>query len=1153
MGKTGAGPWCQSGGIATNSTLAAAPVKTYISGRIPNVWPGSWARARGPRPTSFLTGTRPSMRHTLSRLLIAIAATAALSLALPSALSAQGITTGAVGGLVQNEASQPLANAQISISNPATGYQGSATTRDNGRFFIQGLEVGGPYTVVVRHIGMAPTTRNGVYVSLSQTTRLDFILRTQPVQLSGVLVEATRTEVFAPSNTGMKTVVSDSAIQRLPTTSRQITDFIKLTPQVSQSGPGYSGGGMSNRMNNVQIDGSSERDVFGLGTTGTPGAEVNAKGISIDAVKEYQVLLAPFDVRQGNFGGILLNAVTKSGTNEYRGSAYYFFRNERYGQDTNIVNGTKFDRTQWGFTVGGPIIKNTLHFFIAPEFTAQNTPVSGPYKGQPDNISPRFPFGLTAAGATTFQDTLARFDTAMARIAAGAAGMAGSAGYQNIPNPLSNLFARIDWQINDVHRLAFHFNYAKGEQLRQQNGRGTTTAVFTSNYHNFVNEKTSPVAQLFSNFKNGSFNELFVGYNKWGNRRTPLTNFPQIRINQVNTVNGLGAILAGADQFSQGNELDTKSWEFTDNYTRPWKTHTFTVGTRNEHVWLRNLFTQSSYGVWSFRNLDSLSAGNANSFRKAIILPGGNGGNVEFTALQSAFYAQDQWQVNPNLAITAGLRWDVSNFLDDIKYNAAIDSAYGRRTDDIPKQAVQFSPRLGFNWDITGTLTDQLRGGIGLFVGTPPYVWLENAYVNSGNVITFLNCNTAGSTAGAPTFAVDPSTISTCRLGLGSAPIGDVNFMSKSLKFPQPLRGTLAYDRRLPGDLIFTVEGMYSKTLNQLFFKSLNTSGPQGTGQGGRVVYVTTVNTANGSATLLPPASVTANGGTARFSTSIDLLNQSKDYSYNLTFQVRKRYADNWEGMVAYTYSQSRDVGSFTSSTAISNWQFGRTLYTAQEDPTTAVSLFDQPHKIMATGTYTLNWAKVATDFSFFYQGTSGAPHDYIYGGSGGAGDLNGDGVQGNDLFYVPKNALDPAEIRYSGANQAQQAVNLENFIQNSDCLSKHRGQILPRNSCRLPFQHSVDASIRQRLPTIRGQDVAVTLDIFNFGNLLNKNWGKFRGTPNSGNSNVPLVTHTGYSTNSPATAVPIVTFTPPVGGEYTISNSALAFWRTQLSIRYSF
>jgi hypothetical protein len=1095
------------------------------------------------------------MRILTARLSGTLILTAALTLARPTASAAQGITTGAIGGNVTNEQGQPLANAQIHISNPATGFQTTVNSRENGRYFAQGLEVGGGYRVTVRRIGMAQQTKPDVYVSLSQTTRVDFTLRTQPVQLGGVIIEATRTEVFAPSNTGTKSVVSDTAIQRLPTSTRNLTDFIKLTPQVSQSGPGYSGGGMSNRMNNVQIDGSSERDVFGLGSTGTPGAEVNAKGISIDAVKEYQVLLAPFDVRQGNFGGLLLNAVTKSGTNEMSGSAFYYFRNERYGADTNVLRGTKFDRAQWGFTVGGPIIRDRLHYFVAPEFTAENTPVGGPYFGQPTGQTQKFAFEPFGANPTTAasDSTLTRFDTAMARIAP--TSNLGNAAYANIPNPLSNFFGRLDYQISDVHRLVFHYNYSRGERLRQQNNRGTTTVVYASNFHNFVNVKNAPVLQFFSNFKNGSFNELFVGYNNWYNRRTPLSNFPQITINNIGSANGNARIIAGADQFSQGNELDTKSWEFTDNYTKPFGAHTLTFGTRNEYVWLRNLFTQSSYGVWSFRNLDSLSAGNANSFRKAIILS--QGGNVYFSAVQSAWYAQDQWQVNPNLAITIGLRTDVSKFLKDVPYNIAIDSAYGRRTDNVPKSAVQFSPRLGFNWDVTGTLTDQVRGGIGMFVGTPPYVWLENAYVNSGSVITFLNCNTAGSTAQAPAFNATASAINACRGTAPLPPIGDVNFMSKDLKFPQPLRATLAYDRRLPGDLIATLEGMYSKTLNQLFFKSLNVQAPQAfTGQGGRTVYVTGVNPGNGADTLLPPPAVIANGGTSRFSTSIDLQNQSKDFSYNLTAQLRKRYSNNWEGMIAYTYSRARDVQSFTSSTAISNWQFGRTLFGRQEDPYTSISLFDQPHKLMAVGTYTLKWAKTSTDVSAFYQGVSGSPHDYIYGGSGGAGDLNGDGVQGNDLIYVPKNALDVTEIQFrtSGTRTpVQQALDFENFIDNSKCLSKYRGQILPRNSCRLPFQNTVDVALRQRLPTFRGQQVALTLDIFNFGNLVNKNWGKFQSTPLSGNSNVPLVTHVGYSTNRAQTAVPIVTFTPPAGGEYSVGTSATQFWRTQLALRYSF
>jgi outer membrane receptor for ferrienterochelin and colicin len=1069
---------------------------------------------------------------------------------------AQGITTGAIGGVVTDSAGTPIDDAQVQVVNRATGFTSGGSTRSGGRYFIQGLEVGGPYTVTVRRIGFSPAIKDNQYVALSQTLKLDFKLGQQAAQIQGVTITGSQaTADFTPSNTGTKSTISDTTIQRLPTLTRNLTDFIKLTPQVSQSGPGASGGGMSNRMNNVQIDGATERDVFGLGSTGQPGAEVNSKSVSIDAVKEFQVLLAPFDVRQGNFGGLLLNAITKSGTNDLHGSAFYFYRNEKYGADTSILRATPFDRTQYGATLGGPIIRDKLHFFLSGEFQKENSPVTGPYQGQPADAQTKFPVN---------DADIARFISIMQGL--GATNV-GTPGYQNIDNPLSNAFGRLDYQINDVHRAVFRFNYSKGERLRQQNNRTSTAAIFSSNFHDFSNTKLAPVLQFFSNFKSGASNELFLGYNKWYNRRDPLDRFPQITIlqggagrpNPLVGPNGNASIVAGADQFSQGNQLDTKTFELTENFTfQPMGNHTITVGTRNEYVWLRNLFTQSSFGVWGFANLDSLQAGNPNSFRKAILLK--DGGNVYFSAMQDAFYAQDQWQVTPKFSLTAGLRFDLSTFLKDIDFNQTIFNGYQRRTDDIPKSSLQFSPRIGFNWDVTGDQTNQLRGGVGLFVGTPPYVWLENAYVNSGNIITFLNCNTAATPA--PAFQVDPTNINNCRGGNPIKPIGDVNFLAPDLKFPQPLRASLAYDRRLPWDLVATVEGLYSKTLNQLFFVSKNVKGVTGTGPGGRTLYISTVNPATGNRTLILPDSVVKYGGAAVFTTAIDLQNQSKDYSYNLTAQLRKRYSNNWEAMVAYTYSRARDVQSFTSSTAISNWQFGRTLSGQQEDAFTTVSLFDQPHKVVADVTYTLNWLKkFSTDFTVFYQGTSGAPHDYIYGGSGGAGDLNGDGVQGNDLLYVPKSATNNAEIQFrdiirSGqtfATAAQQAAQFEQFIQKSDCLSENRGKILDRNSCRLPFFNQVNLAIRQNLPVIGGQRFAVQLDVFNFGNLLNDKWGQQKVSPLSSNSNIPLVTHVGYSSADPKTAVPIVQFTPPSGGEYVVGNFVDNFWRTQVSFRYSF
>lgn len=1065
-------------------------------------------------------------------------------------VAAQGVTTGAIAGRVTDENGNPLADVQIRVRNKSTGFTAGVLTRADGRYIVPNLETG-LYEVTARRIGYEPVTRDNQFVSLSQVLPLDFRLAQQATQLAGVrIVAATTSETFTPTNTSIKTVVTDTTISRIPLLSRNLVSLIALTPQASASGPGFSGGGMSNRMNNVQIDGATERDVFGLGSTGQPGAEVNSRSVSLEAVKEFQVLLAPFDVRQGNFGGLLLNAVTRGGTNQLRGSAFYYYRNQNYGADTVVVRGTPFDRKQYGFSLGGPIIRDKLHFFIAPEWQDENTPVAGPYYGQPAEIRPVFPLR---------EEDRVRFEQIMQQLGET---RLGTAGYVNIPNPLTNFFGRLDYRLNDTHRMVFRYNYSWGERLRQQNDRTSTRVVYSGNFHTFTAWKMAPVFQLFSVFGNGASNELFLGYNRFRHRRVPESNFPQITVTGLTLTTGAtGTIVAGADQFSQQNELDTDTYELTDNFSIARGNHTFTFGTRNELVKLRNLFNQSSFGVWSFRGLDSLAAGNANSFRRAIVLR--DGGNVYFDALQSAWYAQDQWQVRPNFSLTVGIRFDISRFLKDVPYNAAIDSAYGRRTDDIPKTAVQFSPRVGFNWDIRGDQKHQVRGGFGLFVGTPPYVWLENAYVNSGNIITFLNCNTAGSTHPAPAFQVDPSTIDVCRNGQGTRPIGDVNFLSSDLKFPQPMRFSLGYDRQLPRDLVFSVEALYSRTLNQFFFVNRNLRGIRGTDRFGRVLYADTIRASNGVAVPVAPVSVLANGGTARFSTAIDVVNQNRDRAWNVTTSLRKRYSGNWEAYIAYTYGRAKDVQSFTSSTHISNWQFGRTYAGDQLAPTLATSLFDQRHKIVGTATRTFEFRRGwSTDVTVTYQGVSGSPHDYVYGSvASGSGDLNGDGRAGNDLIYVPVDAHNINEIVFRDIpatsttpliTARQQADAFENFIRNSKCLSKYRGQILPRNACRLPFSNQVDLAIRQNVPIVRGQRLAVQLDITNFGNLLNKKWGQVRVAEASANSNVPILNHVGMTSNDPKIAVPVFTFNVNQR-EYIIGNFASNYWRYQLSARLSF
>ncbi|MBA3342722.1 MAG: TonB-dependent receptor [Gemmatimonadaceae bacterium] len=1069
-----------------------------------------------------------------------------LAAAVAAEAGAQGVTTGAISGIVTDSAGSGLEGVQLSIVNQTTGFTSRASTRAGGRYFLQGLEVGGPYTLTARRIGFAPDTRDGINIGLTQNLRIDMRLTAQATTLRAV--EVLSTADVAPSSAGTRTVVSDSALSRLPNLSRNLTDFIAIAPQVSVSGPGFSAGGMSNRMNNVQIDGATERDVFGLGSTGQPGAQTGSKSVPIDAVKELQILLAPFDVRQGNFGGLLLNAVTKSGTNDLRGGAYWYYRDQDFGRNVPTLRATPFDRSTYGMTLGGPIIKDRLHFFIAPEFQRENSPVSGPFLGQPTSAT--VPFPLAADSMNRFETIYKKYD---------AAGP-GSTGAVNGENPLRNLFGRMDMQINDVHRVVFHYNYSSGQlPSRLQQGRTSTRAVYTSNFHDYTQKKHAPVLQLYSNFANGSFNELFLGYNRVRDRRIPPTTFPQVTVTVARAGAGSATIVGGADQFSQVNELDTDTYEFTNNFTMPRGNHTFTLGTRNELMKLRNLFLQSSFGVWTFSSLANFDTGTASSFRRSFILR--DGGNVFFDALQTALYAQDQWQVTPKFSLTLGGRADISSFLTDLPYSAPIDSAYGRRTDDVPKRAIQFSPRIGWHYDITGNQVNIFRGGVGLFVGTPPYVWLENAYVNSGTIITFLNCNTGGSRDPAPKFNADATVYEVCANGAGNKPIGAVNFLDRNLKFPQPLRSTIGFDRVLPGGLIATAEGLFSKTLNQFFFVNRNLRDPRGVDRNGRVLYGDTIRTNGQGLPSLPPAVIAA-GGASRFSEAIDIVNHDKDFSYNLTAKLQKTYSNNWEGSAAYTFSRARDVQSFTSSTHISNWSFGRTLSGEQLDPYTSISLFDQPHKFSVNGSYSLHWLRnLTTDFSASYTGTSGAPHDYVYnrGAASGSGDLNADGVQGNDLIYVPADARNPAEIMFSNSGSgtslvtaAAQAEAFENFITNSPCLSKFRGQIMPRNSCRLPFIHNVNVSLRQSIPTLAGQRVSVQFDIFNFGNLLNKNWGKVQINQTSTFNNVPILTHSGQTGIDPKTAQGIFQFNVNTK-EYVVGDFVSSYWRSQVAVRYSF
>lgn len=1061
----------------------------------------------------------------------------------PAGLAAQGVTTGAIGGTVTSDQNQPVERAQVQITNRSTGFIASAITRANGSYLVQGLEVGGPYSVQVRRLGSTPQTRDGIHVTLSQVTRVDFQLAAAAQVLSAVTATAERSgALISPSKTGIGTTVSDTMISRLPSLNRDFSDFARLTPQIAVvPGSGISGGGVSNRFNNIQIDGSSESDLFGIGSTGTPGSSVGAKSIAVESVKEYQVLLSPFDVRQGNFVGALINAVTKSGTNEFHGSAYGFLRDQQLTRTQDYLS--DFNQKQFGFTLGGPIVRDKVFFFVNPEFQRQEQPTPGPFIGSSD--------------APIDQATVDRVNAALQTY--GVKG--GSGAYIPQKNPLANAFARLDVNLPYSSRLKLSHNYSDGD--RTSFSRSTSGDFrLTSNAFDFSSTKYATVGQLFTNWSSGASNELSVGYTTISDFRTVPQVAPQITVSVPRT-SGSGSVpvVAGTERSSQGNELYQTILEIGDNITFPVGTHNLTVGTKNFIYYTDNLFAQDRYGTWSFQSLDSLKgtcplcAGQPLAATYSVRVPIGEQARAKFHAATYGLFVQDQWKIRPTMNLTVGLRADVPTFKERPPLNQAIITEFNRRTDEIPTGHVEWSPRLGFNWDVTGDERNQFRFGSGVFSGPPAYVWLSNAFGNTGvSGFPALSCNSAtGTTNRPPVFNADavlnPPQKCGGANGATASVAAAVALLNKNLHFPQSLKTTVGFDHRFGSSMpligsflegvVGTVEALYTKGLYTPFYSNLALVEPADTPANrnfqGRLMYGT-----------ISGSSATPRTQTSARREVYDVTNSSGDYSYQLTGGLTKRFTGRWEGSLFYTYTQSRDIQSTGNSTAGSNFGLGRIISGGSllDKGDVQRSRWEIPHRIVATGTYTLPWQ---TAITMVYTGNSGVAYSYYY-----TTDENADG-QANDAVYVPTDVRDVNQIRFQATSTAsivQQQDALEKIINRADCLRNQRGHILQRNSCRAPWQNVIDFSLRQPIRTLRGQNVSLQWDVFNFANLLNKNWGLIRESSDQGFPGTRLLSRVSTTTVN-GVVFPVYTFNTAF--RYDNSRSVASNYRMQLSLRYSF
>ena len=1085
--------------------------------------------------------------RTVARAAALVALSAGLAGSTAGRLEAQA-TTGGLTGFVTDSAGAPLAGALVDISNPSTGLTRQAQVRTNGQFSLQGLEPGSGYRVTARAIGFRPQTREGVVVRLSQTSRLDFQLGRQVVELQEVAVTAQTSQTeFSGSRQGTQTTIDSTALTRLPTLDRDFTDFIKLAPQVSvrEGEGGISAAGQNNRFNTVQVDGATVNDRFGLGRTGQAGGQADGRSVGLEAVKEYQVLLSPYDVRQGNFTGALINAVTKSGTNQLHGSIYGTRRSESWAGFP--VDQAEFKNWQYGGSLGGPIIRDRMHFFLNAERRDENQPAAGPY------------FGGTAVTVVAREADVTRFDQALR--AKGLAG--GDFGLVQNERPLTNLLGRIDFAAGANSRLVAKMQYNKAD--RDVFSRSTATANPTlelgNNGYFFKNDTYNPSLQFITNFANGGTNEFIASANIIRDERTPTVREPLVVVQNFQQAGGVGtySLRSGSEEFSQGNLLEQDIYELTNNFTMPiGDRHNITLGGRLELYRVRNLFAQNSYGTFQFDDIEDFEAGNVELYTARLALPGTQGGDSRFRAGQVSLYAQDDWTISPTFTLNPGLRLDLPYFTTGLSYDPRVIADFGSQ--ESPGGQVMISPRLGFNW---GTGTNQLRGGVGVFTGAPAFVWYSNAYANNGLGLVQLTCGSnsnPSANGGVPAFNPnnDEDPVRACANGAtvgAGGQLGEINLIADGTKFPQVLRANLAYDRSLGGGFIGTLEGLYTKDMNQFFIVNRNILEPTGADANGRVVY----------------GSLNANGTTTnnfldqrRYGSAVyggfsggvfELRNTDAGYNFSVTGQLRKTFGSALQTSIGYTYSESYDVQSFTSSRAISNWRFGRTTADADTADIRARSDFDRPHRIVANATYTLKW-RFPTGISFTYIGQSGSPYTLVAAGGSGRGDLNRDGQTGNDPIYIPTGADDPLAPVILDAGQS---AAFQEYIDGQSCLANQRGEIMARNSCRNPWQNTLDASLRQELPIFRG-NASFEVQVFNVLRMLDKDWGLQRSVDGSTFSNPAIVT----VTSATAEVDPefgrrqVVTFDParleerfrPISSGSSINRSA---YYIQAGIRYAF
>ena len=950
-----------------------------------------------------------------------------------TSLSAQTVTTGSLIGVITDAQGGVLPGATVSAVHTPTNTVYEAVTDGEGRYNILNLRVG-PYTVSATMSGFRREERQNVPVTLGEQRTVDFRLSLETIAETVDVVAAV--SIIDSSRAGTADNVSQASVENLPTISRNLLDIARTSPYFNPIGLNddplaISVAGRNNRYNNVQIDGAVYNDVFGLAASGAPGGQTETQPISLDAIQELQLVVSPYDVRQGGFSGGGINAITKSGTNDFHGTGYFFGRNQDWvGESPTGTKVGQFKDQQFGASLGGRLVRNRAFFFGNVDWSRRDNPSgvsvsgSGQEFGRAAEIDRflailRTRYGYDPGGTDEFIRTV----------------------------DSDKIFARGDINLTAQHRLTARHNYL--DALNDIGRPDLQTYFMPDNFYRIKNKTNSFVTQLNSTI-GSAVNELRFTYTRVRDRRgaQPFEErpFPFVRVNLSS-----GSVRAGRENFSTANELDQDVIEINNDLTWLRGNHTLTLGTHNEFFDFRNLFIRDNFGNYTFNSLDLFEQGLAQSFDYSFSLTGNPKQPAEFRVRQYGFYVGDQWRPLSDLTLTFGVRADIPTFPDKPTANPASEAAFGYRTDEVPS-GVLWSPRIGFNYALGSNNNEQIRGGFGLFSGRTPYVWLSNQFGNTG--IEFRRISVGFNANNRIPFSADPNAQPT---NIGNAATNEIDLIDPDYKYPSLIRTNLAYDRNLGFfGLIGTTEFLYSRNVNDIKYQNLNLR-QVGTRPDGRPLF---------QRNLVPT-----------LSDVIFLTNTDEGDSWSIVFKVDRPIRNGFFANGSYLYGRSQSIMDGQSSQAASNWG---NVYVPGDtnNPPLTRSNFDPGHRVTLSGGYEipLGGGFTATA-SAFYSGQSGRPYSLSYNL-----DYNGDLRGFNDLVYIPASAN---EVQFINGTFAD----FQQFIASEACLSEYVGQIHERNACRSPWQNTFDFRVNVGLPFSRIK-AEITWDLLNVLNLTGSDNG---------------------------------------------------------------